>query len=194
MIQSNDITLPKARPYEPGPFNLTWWNANDFCEYYHNKGHKTTSCYKFKNLVQDLIDQGDITVDNNKAPNIDHTIFKDPFVKHDKAKASSSNAQNNTVNYTNVVFDYSINTLSTRDEMVATIIVNPKNRDCVVITRRSKVTLQGVPSNSPPPTSNYNMVDQLKRTPAQISLFELLRISSAHKAVLDKSLQDSVVA
>lgn len=78
--------------------------------------------------------------------------------------------------------------------MVATITVNPKRRDCIIITRRSKVTLQGVPSNQPSITSNYNTVDQLKRTPTQISLFELLRISPAHKAVLDKALKDSIVA
>lgn len=94
-----------------------------------------------KNLIQDLIDQGDITVDTSKAPNIDHTIFKDPFIKHDKGKASSSNTQNNTTNYTNVIFDYAINTLSAGNEMLATITINPKRRDCVVIARRSMVTL-----------------------------------------------------
>lgn len=53
-------------------------------------------------MIQDLIDQGDITVDDNKrSANIDHTIFKDPFVKHDKEKASHSGTQDNTANYTN---------------------------------------------------------------------------------------------
>lgn len=78
--------------------------------------------------------------------------------------------------------------------MVATITVNPKRRDCTIITRRKKVTLQGVPSNMPSITSNYNMVDQLKWTATQISLFELLLISLAHKVVLDKALQDLVIA
>lgn len=78
--------------------------------------------------------------------------------------------------------------------MVATITMNPKSRDCVVINIRSKVTLQGVPSNPPSITSNYNMVDQLKQTPTQILLFELLHISPVHKAVLYKALQDSVFA
>lgn len=127
LIWSNAITLPEARPYEPCPFKPAWWNDNDFYEYHCNKGHKTTTCYKLKNLIQDLIDQGEITVDN-KATNINHTIFKDPFVKHDKGKASSSNTQDNTANYTNVSFDYAINMLSEGHKMVATITVNPRSR------------------------------------------------------------------
>lgn len=101
-------------------------------------------------------------MDAGKTPNKNYTIFKDPFVKNDKGKASSSNAQNNTANYTNAVFDYAINTLCARDDIVATITITPTRRDYVVITRRSKVTLQRVPSNLPSTTSNYNMVDQLK--------------------------------
>lgn len=38
------------------------------------------------------------------------------------------------------------------------------------------------------------MVDQLKRTLAQISLFELLPILPSHKAVLDKALHEYVVS
>lgn len=41
LIQSNVITLPKARTYEPGPFKPAWWNDNDFYEYHYNKDHKT---------------------------------------------------------------------------------------------------------------------------------------------------------
>lgn len=50
-----------------------------------------------------------------------------------------------------------------------------------------------MPSNLPPQTSNYSVVDQLRKTLAQISLFELLHISSACKVVLNKALQESVV-
>lgn len=55
LIQTNVITLLEVRPYEPGPFKPAWWNDNDFCECHHAKGHKTASCYKLKNLIQDLI-------------------------------------------------------------------------------------------------------------------------------------------
>lgn len=77
--------LPEVKPYEPGPLKPAWWNDNDYCEYHHTKGHKIVSCYKLKSLIQDLIDQGDITVDAKKeSTNKDHTIFKDPFIKHEK--------------------------------------------------------------------------------------------------------------
>lgn len=103
LMQTNIITLPKLRPYEPVPFKITWWNDNDLCEYHHTKGHKTASCYKLKNLIQDLLNQGDIIMDANKGlANIDHTIFKDPFGKHDKRKSSILGTQNNTANYINV--------------------------------------------------------------------------------------------
>lgn len=78
--------------------------------------------------------------------------------------------------------------------MVATISINPRNRDCVVVTQISKATLQGVPPQGPHQASNFNVLDQLKKTPAQISLFELLRISPTHRAILDKALQESIVS
>lgn len=77
--------------------------------------------------------------------------------------------------------------------MVATISINIRNKDCAVVTRISKVTLQRVPPQEPHQASNFNVVDQLKKTPTQISLFELLRISPTHRAILDKALQDSIV-
>ena len=36
--------------------------------------------------------------------------------------------------------------------------------------------------------SNYDLVSQLQRTPAQISMFELIELSPLHKEVLEKSL------
>lgn len=72
---------------------------------------------------------------NKRSANVDHTIFKDPFVQHDKGKASSLGIYNNTENYTNVAYDYAINIISAGDEIMATITVNPRNQDCAIITR-----------------------------------------------------------
>lgn len=56
----------------------------------HGKGHKKSSCLTLKNLIQDLIEQGDILVDNSKGKtNVDRTIFKTPLQDHGKGKASS---------------------------------------------------------------------------------------------------------
>jgi len=63
-------------------------------------------------------------------------------------------------------------------------------------THKAKITLQSIPSN-PTNTSilqakgQYNLLDHLKKTPAQISIFELLHLSLEHKAILDKVLLES---
>lgn len=84
------------------------------------------------------------------------------------------------------------NSSHTRDDIMSTITITPRDKDCAVVTHRSKVTLQGEPSNPPPIVGTYNF-EKLKKTPTQISLFELLHISPTHKAILDKALQDSIV-
>lgn len=66
LIQTNMITFLEAIPYDPGPFKSSWWNDNNFCDCHCSKGHKTYSCYKLKNLIQDLIDQGDVILDTDK--------------------------------------------------------------------------------------------------------------------------------
>ena len=63
-----------------------------------------------------MINQGDITIDTNKtSANTNHTIFKDPFVKHDKGKASTSGTQDITNNYTKFSYDYTIHVISSGD-------------------------------------------------------------------------------
>lgn len=159
LIQSNLITLPKSKPYELSPIKPTWWNDNDFCDYHYSKGHKTSSCYQLKHVIQNLIDKGDVTVNTDKgSTNQAHIICKDPFIKHGQEQPSTSNSQDNRANYTKVAYDYTINTITKGDTRVATISINPQNRDCVVITRRAKVTLQGAPPPAPQ-ASNFNVVD-----------------------------------
>ena len=49
-------------------------------------------------------------------------------------------------------------------------------------SKPKQVQSKNVPSESVGnPKSNYNLVDQLKRTPTQISIFELLELSPRHK-------------
>ncbi|GLJ22018.1 hypothetical protein SUGI_0412480 [Cryptomeria japonica] len=68
--------------------------------------------------------------------------------------------------------------------------------ECNVTTRRGKFTLQGAPAKNTTSSSTkpeYDLVEQLGKTPALISILELLRISSAHKAILDRILRDTPV-
>lgn len=86
------------------------------------------------------------------------------------------------------------------DEWVTVINTKRAKADCGVTTRGNKVTIIG--SSQPPKasTSNlksipngYNILDQLKRTRTQISIMDLLKISSTHKKILEEALASSTV-
>lgn len=124
---------------------------------------------------------------------MDHIIFNDLFVKHDKGKSLSLGSQDSNANYTRVSYDYTINNISQADEIVETIIVKLNNPDCVVITCCSKDTLQGVPLNPPPLMGSYNVIDKMKRTFVHILIFKLLHVSTTHKVILDKYFCESYV-
>lgn len=109
-----------------------------------------------------------------------------------KERPPNSGSQENKANYTHASYDYMINHINQVDETIATIIVKAKNLDYAMATHRSKVTLQGAPYNSPP-IGTYNVIDQLKKILAQISIFELLSISPTHKVILDKYLCESTI-
>ena len=122
--------------------------------------------------------------------NADDTIFKDPLANHDKGRASSSNAQSN-VNYTRTGHDYTVNCFQESDSRISTFTLKKEDPRCAVTTRRNKITLPRAlakpttPSRPTVPTkfvtpSDYNLVDQLGRTPAQISILDLLRSSPQH--------------
>ncbi|GLJ23129.1 hypothetical protein SUGI_0436430 [Cryptomeria japonica] len=61
---------------------------------------------------------------------------------------------------------------------------------------RGKFTSQGAPAKNTASSSTkpeYDLVEQLGKTPTLISILELLRISPTHKAILDKILRDTTV-
>jgi hypothetical protein len=77
-----------------------------------------------------------------------------------------------------------------------------KGADCNATTRRARVTVQAAPNqtNAPAapstanrPASRYDLISQLKKTPAQISILELLDTSPIHKEILEQALQGSRV-
>ena len=52
---------------------------------------------------------------------------------------------------------------------------------------------KGVKATTNSAAASYNILDQLQRTNAQISIFELLKISPAHRKILDKALTEENV-
>jgi len=70
------------------------------------------------------------------------------------------------------------------------VITINKDLDCNVTTRSNRVTLRGA---SAPLTHQYNIMDQLHKTPAHISILELLCLSPSHRTIFDKALVEASV-
>lgn len=100
MVANKLITIPDNPPYEP-KVKPAWWNNDEYCEYHKSKGHTIGICHKLKNVIQDIINKGDIEVDGHTS-NEKHVMFKEPFPKHDKGKSKA----NNQANYAKMSYDY----------------------------------------------------------------------------------------
>lgn len=214
LVANKVITIPDFPQYEP-KVKPNWWNDDEYCEFHKSKGHKTRNCHRLKNNIQDLIDRGDIEIEGHSS-NQEHEMFKEPLPKHDKGKAKAIDDQ---TNYTRATYNYdsTINHIS-MDNYVSTIIIKDKNpenstqrpkivlkyvgssseptSECHVTTRRGKITLQGALAKNTASSSTkpeYNLVEQLGKTPTLISILELLRISPTHKSILDKILRENVI-
>lgn len=81
--------MPATRNFEP-QVKPPWWNESHYCDYHRNKGHNTNNCMRLKNIVQDMIDKGDIMVDDHKT-NGDHEALKNPLPNYNKGGASTLN-------------------------------------------------------------------------------------------------------
>lgn len=139
-----------------------------------------------------MIDKDIITIEGNQQTNADHQEFRNPLPNYQKGESSKKE-----VNH--IKDDHIINHLYADDEWVNVIKVNQKveYREVNATTRaQAKVVLKGASSKSieSPPQHQYDLVNQLQKTPAQISILELLKISPAHKEILEKSLIETNVS
>jgi len=192
LLQAGDVILPDAPPNGEPLFRAPWYKENEYCDYHRVKGHKTNGCMRLKHVIQDCIDQGLINVTpstpqpaQQSTSNYDLETFKNPLPSHD---------QTNNLQAGNAIpYSYASSTIGRIDHARISTITIQGAPDCAVTTRRGRVTVQGAPPHPPRPLSNYNLLDHLGKTPAHISILELLRLSPAHKAILDKALQESSV-
>lgn len=140
-----------------------------------------------------MMDKGDIIVDGHKT-NSDHEEFKDPLPNYDKGGATTSN--NNKGDRINHIYDNVINHILAYDNQVNVIKIKDKQEHAPVnvTTWAQKYVLKGSTSKAKTlPKTQYNLVDQLQKTPAQISILELLKISPTHKDILEQALVDTIV-
>ncbi|GLJ07896.1 hypothetical protein SUGI_0076310 [Cryptomeria japonica] len=150
LVANKIITIPDFPPYEP-IVKPNWWNDDEYCEFHKIKGHKIGNYHQLKNIIQDLIDRGDIEIEGHSS-NQEHKMFKEPFPKHDKGKSKATDDQ---TNYTRASYNYdsTINHIS-MDNYVSTIIIKDKMLENS--TQRPKIILKGIGSSSKP-TSECNV-------------------------------------
>ena len=169
----------------------SWWDGNKLCDYHHTKGHKTSSWFQLKHAIQDLIDDGVITVDPSLlASNSDHTILKDPLGNYDKEKPSSSNSNSQAnVNYICTGYDYPINCFNEFESHISTFTLKVEDPNCAITTCHTKINLPGslarptastrvAPPSRPNTTSSsdYKLVEPLCKYPFWTYCIRLLNI------------------
>ncbi|KAL2901053.1 Activity-regulated cytoskeleton-associated protein [Bienertia sinuspersici] len=71
-LTTEGVLEPVGPTPDPMPHRRTkWWNPNEYCRYHRGNGHTTEKCFKFKDRIQDLIDNGSFHISyGNKKPNI----------------------------------------------------------------------------------------------------------------------------
>ena len=101
---------------------------------------------------------------------------KTPFVLQGSTSTSTSKACTNAVSHSWVKFilkGFKPSTSTTKQPNDTTIVGSTNKNPKLV------------PSTN---TTNYNILDKLQRTTAQITIFELLKILHAHIEILDRAL------
>ncbi len=106
------------------------------------RGHLTKKCFSLKGVIQKLINDGTIEV-NNLSNNEDHTVFKNPFMSHEKWESSTTNQNappQAKVDYAHH-YDNNIGMIYGFDDTINVIIIKDKNWK-----KSSNAITQAIPS------------------------------------------------
>lgn len=142
-------------------------------------------------MIQDLVESGEVNAERHTS-NETHTSFKDLLLDYDKGNASN-NKTDNQASYNTASYTY-FNNLSECDlsQDYANVITFHENYELKQVNattrNQAKVTLQGVSSkpsmsqekvtyilrSMPRISIYYNLLDQLNKTLAHISILKIL--------------------
>ncbi|KAK4722428.1 hypothetical protein R3W88_012661 [Solanum pinnatisectum] len=205
--------------YQMGPKPVdttsTFYRPDQRCAYHSNNvGHDTKDCINLKHKIQDLIDQKVVSlqtvepnVNSNLLPNHGSVIINMIETDDDACvtKAIVPIAPDN--------LERAVASLSIKEKKEF-VILTPEKVVALGITRSGRCYIpeelsQGVQKKEQPkrPISeaeaeefwrkmqpkDYSIVKHLEKTPAQISVWDLLMSSQIHRHALIKTLDDSYV-
>ena len=98
LLNAQSINLPKVKPEDLSWEKPIWYKDNEYCIYHRHKGYDTNKCNQLKNIIQRLIDDGQVLKGNPVAqPNRNLDFFQNPLPKH-----------NNNVNHVSSVLGFSM--------------------------------------------------------------------------------------
>jgi len=145
--------------------------------------------------MQDLIKDNIINIDQ-PTKNQDLKIYENPMSNHNQGNNQGNNKGKQKYASANLVYEEIAGCV---DEMVTVINFKGFNDDCGVTTHGRNVTIEGALAKTPISNTksipyDYNVIDELKRTLAQISIMELLKISAAHGKIFDEALVASTIS
>lgn len=90
LVQRNLIKINDRPNYEEPNFKPPWYNENDKSEFHKIKGHTTNNYMRLKNIVEDLIENGEVDVEPH-IKNKDLKIYKDPIPNHSRGITKGKN-------------------------------------------------------------------------------------------------------
>lgn len=183
----------------------------------YKKGESSSSNTKGKNMnyvydstilhIEAVNDQtNDIKINDQQGLIVVENQISDITIEHEQNIVTTGNQNNDSVTAESQFNDINIKSNQINDitqDMAANgnkinviKIIDKQDNMLVNATTRAqtKYVLKGSTSKTPiSPLNKYNIVDQLQKIPAQISILELLKISPAHKEILEQALVATTV-